>query len=199
MKPVEVDVLEVGMGERYDVFFTANNPGVWTLMAASPEDPRGHVRTLVRYDGATGTPPPVDFMPSALKSGKALRYSDLIAAEPGPALSSKPDRVVELLLNGSMMPYRWTINDQLFPKADPMEIVKGERVRLRMVNKSKMRHPMHLHGHFFQLLNTAGGVQAAPSKDTIIVNAKETVEVEFLADNPEIGRASCRERVYGRV
>lgn len=184
VQPIEVDALEVGMGERYDVFFTANNPGVWALMAASPEDPRGRVRTLVRYEGATGTPPPVDFMPSALKSGKSLRYADLVAAVPGEDLSAKPDRVLELVLNGSMMPYRWTINDQAFPEADPLEISKGERVRLRMVNKSKMRHPMHLHGHFFRLLNTAGGTQQAPAKDTVIVNAKETVEVEFLADNP---------------
>src|ERR1019366_3355604 len=112
------------------------------------EDPRGRVRTLVRYEGATGTPPPVEFMPSALKSGKILSYADLIAAEPGETISAKPDRIHELILNGSMMPYRWTINDQTFPGADFLEISKGERVRLRMVNKSKMRHPMHLHGHF---------------------------------------------------
>ena len=184
VQPVEVDFLEVGMGERYDVFFTANNPGVWALMAASPEDARGRVRTLVRYDDVTGTPPPLDFMPSALKSGKSLAYADLIAEESGEFLAAKPDRVIELVLNGSMMPYRWTINNQAFPNADALEIVKGERVLLRMVNKSMMRHPMHLHGHFFRLLNTAGGTRAAPMKDTLIVNSMETLEVEFLADNP---------------
>ena len=184
VQPIEVDSVEVGMGERYDVFFTANNPGVWALMAASPEDPRGRVRTLVRYEGATGAPPPIDFMPTVLKSGKSLRYADLVAAVPGEAISTTPDRVHELVLNGSMMPYRWTINDQAFPEANLLEVSKGERVRLRMVNKSKMRHPMHLHGHFFRLLGTAGGTQQAPAKDTALVNGEETVEVEFVADNP---------------
>ena len=184
VQPIEVDTLEIGMGERYDVYFTANNPGVWALMAASPEDPRGRVRTLVRYEGATGTPPPIDFMPAVLKSGRILRYTDLIAAEPGEVISVKPDRTHELVLNGTMMPYRWTINDQTFPEANYLEIGKGERVRLRLVNKSMMRHPMHLHGHFYRLLGTAGGTRQAPAKDTVILNAMQTMEVEFLADNP---------------
>lgn len=72
---------------------------------------------------------------------------------------------------------RWTINGQAYPDADPLEIHKGERIRVRMVNQSMMIHPMHLHGHFFRVHDVL--------KDTVIVPPHMgRVSFDFVADNP---------------
>ncbi|MDQ1485935.1 MAG: multicopper oxidase, partial [Actinomycetota bacterium] len=60
---------------------------------------------------------------------------------------------------------------------NPISLAKGKRVRLRFVSDSMMWHPMHLHGHTFQVV---GG----PRKDTVLVPPKQTVEVDFDTDNP---------------
>ncbi len=71
----------------------------------------------------------------------------------------------------------WTIGGQVYPDADPIEIRKGERVRIRLRNMSMMAHPMHLHGHFFRVGDAW--------KDTVIVPAHMgTVALDFRADNP---------------
>lgn len=81
------------------------------------------------------------------------------------------------------MNYIWTINDAAYPNAEPFKIRAGERIKLKMTNRSMMRHPMHLHGHSFRVLHSNSG-NNAPLKDTIIVNHMERVDVEFLANNP---------------
>jgi FtsP/CotA-like multicopper oxidase with cupredoxin domain len=87
-------------------------------------------------------------------------------------------RRLDAVLAGSMMPYRWTINGTTFPKTRPLEIASGERVRLRLRNRSMMFHPMHLHGHTFGLVG--GGAR----KDTVIVRPMQSLEVDVDADNP---------------
>ena len=76
------------------------------------------------------------------------------------------------------MTQQWTMNGQAYPNADPLEIHRGEAVRIRLENQSAMPHPMHLHGHFYRVGNV--------SKDTTIVWAysKKRVELDIVADNP---------------
>lgn len=75
----------------------------------------------------------------------------------------------------------WDINDQLYPEAEPLEVREGEWVRLDLQNRSMMAHPMHLHGHFFQVRNGTG---RGPLKDTVIVESHEDLGIDFVADNP---------------
>jgi FtsP/CotA-like multicopper oxidase with cupredoxin domain len=70
----------------------------------------------------------------------------------------------------------------VYPKTDPLLIRHGDRVRIEMVNQTMMWHPMHLHGHFFRVLQGAG--ERAPLKHTVNVPPRETVRIEFTADNP---------------
>ena len=77
--------------------------------------------------------------------------------------------------------YVWAINNQLFPDAEPLEVRKGEWVRLNLQNRSMMAHPMHLHGHFFQVRNGTG---RGPFKDTVTVGTHGDLSVDFVADNP---------------
>jgi len=91
-----------------------------------------------------------------------------------------PVRVVTLKLTGSMERYVWSINDTPMYAADDIEIQYGENVRFILVNETMMHHPIHLHGHFFRVLNGQG--EYSPLKHTVNVSPLETVEIEFEAN-----------------
>ena len=137
---------------------------------------------LLKYGDAQATSSPKLNQPPAEFGGRILSYNQLAALDPAPQTSA-PERAFYITLSGGMMSYQWTINGQAYPNADPFEIRAGEKVRLKMTNRSMMPHPMHLHGHSYRILHKNAG-NAAPFKDTMIVNHMETVEVEFMADNP---------------
>ncbi|AZQ40895.1 hypothetical protein EJ357_43485 [Streptomyces cyaneochromogenes] len=79
------------------------------------------------------------------------------------------------------------------PAAHPLIVEAGERVRLDFVNRSTMWHPMHLHGHTYQL--AADG----PRKDTVIVLPKKTVSVAFDADNPGQWMLHCHNAYHAEA
>ncbi len=175
IEPVTVDALHIGMGERYDVVLAAQNPGVWPIMAAPLEVQAPPAEAVLRYTDVAATQAPPEAVPEGIRGGRVLELSDLQALE-RPA-ERTPTRTFDLTLSGGMMSAAWTIVGQAYPDADPLEILEGDVIRLRMVNHSMMLHPMHLHGHFFQV----GGAL----KDTVIVPPHMgRVTVDFLADNP---------------
>lgn len=179
VRPVTVDAVLIGMGERYDVILEANDPGAWA-MAAHPvlevEAPPG--LAVLRYRDAAAGRPPEGQVPEGITGGRLLALDDLVAVGPMPAERGEPDRVFDLALTGGMMMEPgWTIGGQAHPDADPLEIRRGERVRVNMVNHSMMLHPMHLHGHFFRVGRAV--------KDTVIVPAHMArIRFDFVADNP---------------
>lgn len=182
VKPVELETFEIAPGERYDCLITADNPGVWAIVAVSADEPDRAACALLRYTDARATSAPsVKDMPNELK-GRLLNYNQLAALEPAPAPDA-PERLIEMTLDGQMFPYVWTINGKTYAEAEPFEIRAGERVRVSMRNKTMMRHPMHLHGHSFRVLSENAG-NNAPLKDTMIVEPMKRAEFDFAANNP---------------
>ena len=93
----------------------------------------------------------------------------------------RPAEADELTLSGGMGDYARTIDGQLYPDADPLEVREGEWVRFVMRNRSAMWHPMHLHGHFFRVENGTG---RGPFKDTVLVEPPMgELTFDFVADN----------------
>ena len=107
-------------------------------------------------------------------------YEQLRAPEetviPGP----RPTRVIKLNLTGDMERYVWSMNGQTIAPSNTIRIRKGERVRFEMNNRTMMHHPMHLHGHFFRVLNKQGTY--APLKHTVDVAPMQTTVIEFDAN-----------------
>ena len=97
--------------------------------------------------------------------------------------SSKPVREIRLTLDGDMERYLWFLNGQPLSRSDDIEIKEGEVVRFIMINRTMMHHPMHLHGHFFRVLNGQGDF--APLKHTVDVEPMSTTVIEFEAN--EVG------------
>jgi CopA family copper-resistance protein len=94
-------------------------------------------------------------------------------------LPKQPTKELYFELTGNMNRYVWTINNKTISEADKILIHKGENVRIIMYNNTMMRHPMHLHGHFFRVLNGRGDY--APLKHTLDIMPMERDTIEFAA------------------
>jgi FtsP/CotA-like multicopper oxidase with cupredoxin domain len=170
---VTTDALLIGMGERYDVTVDLAD-GVFPLVAAA-EGKSGAGLAIVRTAAGTAPGPGVD-VPEL--SRQVVLGSDHAANDSVRLDSRAVDQRLDVVLAGGMMPYRWTINGASFPDTKPLDVAPGERVRLRLRNRSMMFHPMHLHGHTFGL------VEGGARKDTVIVRPMQSSEVDLDADNP---------------
>lgn len=110
---------------------------------------------------------------------KTLNYSMLRS----PVKTILPDTTYKILhftLTGNMNRYVWSINNKVVNEWDQILIHKGENVKIIITNNSMMRHPMHLHGHDFRVLNGQGDY--APLKNVIDVLPMETDTIEFAAN-----------------
>jgi multicopper oxidase len=174
------DALLIGMGERVDAEVAVGD-GVFPLVAVA--EGKGRLaRGLLRT--SSGRTPAASVQPDEL-AGDLLLSTDLRAADDVRLVSRVVERAHDLILGGSMMPFRWTINGQRYPDTAPLPVVEGERVRLRFVNHGMMFHPMHVHGHTFALVD--GGAR----KDTVIVGPMRLVEVDLDANNPGQWMTHC--------
>ncbi len=94
-------------------------------------------------------------------------------------LPDQPTKNLYFELTGNMNRYVWTINNKTVSESDKILIHKGENVRIVMYNNTMMRHPMHLHGHFFRVLNGQGDY--SPLKNTLDIMPMERDTIEFAA------------------
>jgi FtsP/CotA-like multicopper oxidase with cupredoxin domain len=92
-------------------------------------------------------------------------------------------------LSGDMMNYDWTINGRPFADTEPLTIRQGQRATLTFTNMSTMWHPMHLHGHTFQVIRPDGSLGAR--KDTAVVLPMHKLGVALVADNPGVWMLHC--------
>jgi len=181
IRPVETDVLRIGMGERYDVVFEADNPGHWLLAAADTGLGEDRLRVPIVYKGVNSN----TAEPPRFHQGLRLAsYPDFAARDADENSGGDPDRVYNQVLGGGMHAEFWTINGRVYPNAETLPVGQGERVRLVYGNRSMMPHPMHLHGHFFRVVNRSLPREQWVLKDTIIVDPMQRIDVEFTADNP---------------
>ena len=89
-----------------------------------------------------------------------------------------------MALTGSMSSYVWSINNQVWPNVERPLIREGQRVVVEMMNQTMMAHPMHLHGHHFQVIALNGNNFAGAVRDTVLVPSMGSVTIAFDANNP---------------
>ncbi|MFI9080840.1 multicopper oxidase family protein [Streptomyces sioyaensis] len=188
----QVDALLIGMGERYDVLVTLGD-GVFPLVAAA-EGKNANGMAVVRT--GSGSRPTATVRPREL-DGKLVTASQLRAADEVRLASKKAERRHRIELTGGMRTYNWAINGERFdvrnPTAHPIVVEQGQRVRLDFVNTTSMWHPIHLHGHTYQVGSSG------PRKDTTIVLPNKTVSVFFDADNPGRWLLHCHNAYHGEA
>ena len=97
-------------------------------------------------------------------------------------LPAGPMREIRFDLTGNMNRYVWTLDNKTVSESDKILIKKGENLRIILFNNSMMRHPMHLHGHDFRVLNDQGA--NAPMKNVLDIMPMELDTIEFAATEP---------------
>ena len=109
-----------------------------------------------------------------------LDYTMLRAPHSSALPADRPVRTIQLYLTGNMFRYVWSINNVVLSEADKITIKRGETVRFVLHNTTMMSHPMHLHGHYFRVVNGQG--DHAPLKNTLNVASMDMVTIEFDAN-----------------
>jgi FtsP/CotA-like multicopper oxidase with cupredoxin domain len=108
------------------------------------------------------------------------------------ALAEKPvDRTLQCILGGNMASYDWTINGHAYPNRDSLDVKEGERVEILFRNDTNMSHPMHLHGHDFQVVEIDGKPLNGALRDTLLVPPRSVIKVHFDANNPGLWAFHC--------
>ncbi|QNR85092.1 multicopper oxidase domain-containing protein [Pedobacter riviphilus] len=109
---------------------------------------------------------------------KTLNY-DMLRSPEKTVLPKAPTREMEFQLTGNMNRYVWTLDNKTISEEDKILIKKGENLRIILYNNSMMRHPMHLHGHDFRVINGQGDY--APLKNVLDIMPMERDTIEFSA------------------
>ena len=109
-----------------------------------------------------------------------LNYSMLKSPTKTTLDKSAPVREIRFELTGNMNRYVWSMDNKVLSEVDKILIKKGEIVRITLYNNSMMRHPMHLHGHDFRVLNGQG--EYSPLKNVLDIMPMETDVIEFAAN-----------------
>jgi len=151
VEPVKTDALLIGMGERYDVEVTVPDNGAFPLVAV-PEGQTKQALAVLR--AGTGRRPMADVRPSEL-DGHLLTLDELSATAENALPDGTPDQTYQVKLTGNMMAFDWGTSAT---EADgvTLPVKAGDRVRLVIDNTTSMWHPIHLHGHTFQVVTEDG-------------------------------------------
>jgi multicopper oxidase len=183
--PMEFDALRIGIAERYDAWFEVTKPGAWMLQGLS-SNPLAFEQAMVVYtDGYEKTAP--------LSSPQSVDGIDYVTYEKlaGGFQPAADDRGVAIrraftLGGGAWGSSRWTLNGATWPNVPPIRAQRNDRILVHFKNTTDMDHPMHLHGHRFNIVEVDGKALAHPlAKDVSLVRANNgTLTWIFDATSP---------------
>lgn len=147
----------------------------------STQNPKDTSRSYMLQTMMEPTPMTSFDFPPGNGNDVVLKYDMLRSDSGATALpQGRPWREIEITLSGNMQRYVWSINGKTLSQQDVKVMIrKGENVRVIFTNATMMEHPMHLHGHFFRVINNQGAY--APMKHTFNINAMHTQVIEFAA------------------
>lgn len=186
-QPLEVDALRIGVAERYDAWFEVTKPGSWLLQGISSDPLVFEQAAVVHTEGMEHAPP--EGSSQSLEGVDYFTYQKAAGITSGlPDLSAQV-RKDFLLGGGDYGSNRWTIDGKAYPNTEKILVNRRDRVIVRFTNKTDMDHPMHLHGHTYDVVEINGQSLLRPlAKDVALVTANGgTMTWRFDATSP-VGR-----------
>jgi FtsP/CotA-like multicopper oxidase with cupredoxin domain len=181
-QPQSVPMLRLAPAERVSAMIEMNAPGVWVLGEVRKHVQAAGMGIVIEYAGATGKPAwtqPDDLI---------WNYSQFVIPD---ARKQSGDEAVHIVLafdskfKGHGNEELWRINGKSYPNTDEVVLKAYQRYRLVLKNLSTDDHPIHLHRHTFEVCAVDGTSEMQGlKKDVVLVPAKSTAEIEFVADNP---------------
>ena len=169
------------MAQRVDISVRLpKGNGAWPILALREGDT---ARTGIVLATARGQVKkiPADGDRNAEIAGLDLEKR-LSAVQPVP--TRRAQRSHRLALTEGTSPYVWGLNGKVWGEHQPLEVKEGERVEVVFENPTNMSHPMHLHGHHFQVVSINGHRFLGAVRDTVLVPAMGSVAIAFDANNP---------------
>jgi FtsP/CotA-like multicopper oxidase with cupredoxin domain len=174
--PVEGSQFPMAMGQRLDIRLAIpRDGGAFPILALREGAPEQAGIVLASAKANVGKIGPVGSRKGPIVTLEL--ESHLVAARPLP--SRNPDRSYNVALIGNMATYSWGIDG-----GDALKVKTGERVEITISNMSMMTHPMHLHGHHFQVVAIGGHTFRGALRDTVAVPPMASVTIAFDAANP---------------
>jgi FtsP/CotA-like multicopper oxidase with cupredoxin domain len=184
-RPLDVDALRLGVGERYDAWFEVRKPGAWLLQSLSSDPLAYQQAAVVHTPGLAGATPEA--------SSQTLDGVDYFTYEKAGGLAAAPfvvpaaDVRADFVLDGGKYgSSRWTMNGKTWPDTAKIRVARADLAVVRFTNKTDMDHPMHLHGHTFEVIEIDGRALERPlAKDVSLVRANGgTMTWRFRATSP---------------
>ena len=175
--PVEADAFPMAQGQRIDLLVDIPaGGGAFPVLAQVEASPRRTGLVLATAGASVARIAEIADRPEGLVD---LTFEARLAAAK-PLAPRKADRVFPIML-GEEAGYRWTINGRTHAEAAPFVVSPGERVEMTFLNPTGMSHPMHLHGHHFQVVGIGGRRFSGAVRDTVMVPPHMPVTVAFDA------------------
>lgn len=185
-KWVKDKLLSIGPGERTDIEFQADNPGTWYLEEHGSSPMISNMKQRIQYTNEQG----INDQPDPLTKLPTVDLTNYGKSQAGQfSLNDVYDvsYTMKLGTRAQQGKQEYTINNKVYPDTEPLAVQTGDKVKVRFVNTSANDdHPMHLHGHTFQVLSKDGiPLKGSPVyKDTLNVKPGEEYIVAFTANNP---------------
>ena len=179
VQPFEGSRFGIAMGQRMDIEITLPGEGAWPILALR-EGARERTGLFLATSGAT-----VERLSGMAEEASPAFDIDMAQELRLKAAENLPQRAAQrihmVMLGGSMQPYVWTIDGNVWGSHKPLGAVSGERVEIMFHNMSMMGHPMHLHGHVFQVVEINGKRFEGARRDTVYVPPMGMVTVALDA------------------
>jgi FtsP/CotA-like multicopper oxidase with cupredoxin domain len=170
----------LAMAQRLDVLIDLRRNGAYPIVA-QVEGKRARTGIVLAAPGA----PVLRLAPEAAENAPPVDLSLERRLEAVDPLTPRaPDVTHRVSLAGAMAPYAWSMNGEYWPNVSPLTIAHGQRVAIEIQNHTMMPHPMHLHGHAFQVVAINGVQLSGAVRDTVLVPPMGGVAIAFDADNP---------------
>jgi FtsP/CotA-like multicopper oxidase with cupredoxin domain len=188
--PRVISVLTLAPAERIDAIVEMKQPGVWILGAVEDRVREMGMGVVVEYAGRHGAPQ------WSKPQSSSWDYTVFGTNTAHPEPDQHIHLAFEKIPGGHGGFNRWTINGKSWPQVDPLIVKAGQRYRITMENKSGDDHPVHFHRHTFELTRIAGKPTAGILKDTVNVPRRQSVEIDFVADDPGLTLYHCHMQLH---
>lgn len=175
--PVTAEAFPLAQGQRIDLLVDIPAVGgAFPVLAQVEASPRRTGLVLATAGASVARLSETAAQPQGLFD---LTFEGRLAAA-RPLAARRADKVFPVML-GEEAGYRWTINGRTYAEVEPFVVAQEERVEMTFMNPTAMSHPMHLHGHHFQVVGIGGRGFSGALRDTVMVPPHLPVTIAFDA------------------
>lgn len=189
VEPIRGSVFQLAIAQRLTLRVRLpETPGVFPLLACGEQS---NLRCGVVLRTAPGQAIPNLAPQTQQWTGRLDFTQDKQLRAKQPLTKKRADNTIPVALTGPAPQYRWGLNDRFYPYRDPYWVEEGERVEMVFSNATPMGHPMHLHGHEFQVIEIDEEAFSGPMRDTVLVPKGGSCRIAFDAVHPGLWAFHC--------